>query len=116
MNPYIVVLKDENERPVYVYVDADTEEGARDEALRENPHLRFEAVHKADIYRYLSSKEAGEIWDRHPATIRDACAIGRLYPWECRKMPGGWNVSVAGMERLYGPRPQKAGEKQGGDD
>jgi len=58
-----------------------------------------------DINKIITAQEAVVLWGLKQSTVRNACLAGRFTPAEVRKSAGTWLVTLAGMERLYGPRP-----------
>lgn len=60
----------------------------------------------------MTAKEAAERWGLAPITVRQACtgykkAPPRFTATEARKSAGTWLVTHVGMERLFGPEPEK---------
>lgn len=53
----------------------------------------------------LTAAEAEREWNLRPPTVRSSCLHKRFRPNEARRSGRDWLVTVAGMERLYGPRP-----------
>ena len=64
-----------------------------------------------NIKDVLSTIEAAKYWGFEESTVKKACQKGRFTPEEARKEDNGprgrWFVTTAGMERLYGPMPEK---------
>lgn len=63
----------------------------------------------------MTAAEAAETWGLAPVTVQQACsgyakAPPRFLPGEFRKAGRIWLVTRAGMERLYGPRPEELKE------
>jgi hypothetical protein len=53
----------------------------------------------------LTAAEAEREWNLKPSTVRAACLHERFRKEEARRSGRDWLVTVAGMERLYGPMP-----------
>ena len=67
---------------------------------------------KKALDEVMTATEAAERWHKAPITIQQACSgykksPPRFTPDEARKAGRIWLVTRAGMERLYGPEPQK---------
>lgn len=54
----------------------------------------------------MTAAEADERWRLGKGTTRKACNEGRFAEQEARKSGGTWLVTMDGMTRLYGPRPE----------
>lgn len=59
------------------------------------------------LEKVLTAAEAEREWNLRPPTVRSSCLHKRFRPNEARRSGRDWLVTVAGMERLYGPRPVK---------
>jgi len=55
----------------------------------------------------LTAAEAARLWDLDSSTVKKACQQGRFKPEEARKSGKNWLVTVEGMRRVYGDRPDK---------
>lgn len=60
----------------------------------------------------MTTTEAAALWKMPVRTIQQACTgyrggPARFHPDEARKALGTWLVTRAGMERLYGPKPER---------
>lgn len=60
----------------------------------------------------MTAAEAAEMWGMAPITIQQACSGYKTSPprfrtGEFRKAGRIWLVTRSGMERLYGPMPEK---------
>lgn len=53
----------------------------------------------------LTAADAAEKWQLAANTVRNACLAGRFAADEAKKSGGTWLVTISGMEKLYGPRP-----------
>lgn len=112
MNTYIVSFTDKEGMPLQVEVSANTESEAIEQAkviaLAETDEIEFVSiiqVQPVDLDLIYTAVEAAEIWKLGSSTVKRACQTGRFAPWEARKSAGTWLVTRAGMERVYGPKP-----------
>lgn len=60
----------------------------------------------------MTAAEAAKLWNLGPATVRQSCtgykgAPPRFTIEEARKSENTWLVTRKGMERLFGPMPEK---------
>lgn len=67
---------------------------------------------KYDFNDIMTVGEAADRWGKSPVSIKHLCTgiqdyPPRLTPEECRKSGKNWLVTRQGMERLYGPEPEK---------
>lgn len=66
------------------------------------------AISSHTLKKVLTAAEAEREWNLRPPTVRSSCLHKRFRSSEVRRSGRDWLVTVAGMERLYGPRPPKA--------
>jgi len=52
-----------------------------------------------------TAPEAARLWGIDESTVKKACQQGRFTEEEARKSGGTWLVTIAGMERVYGQKP-----------
>ena len=76
------------------------------------------------LQNVLTTSEAAELWGLGKATIKQACSGQKgirpllVLDVECRKSGNAWLVTIAGMERVYGPmkhKPKSVTRKQSGN-
>ncbi|KJR97978.1 MAG: hypothetical protein VR68_11790 [Peptococcaceae bacterium BRH_c4a] len=63
------------------------------------------AISSHILKRVLTAAEAEREWNLKPPTVRSSCLHKRFRKEEARRSGRDWLVTVAGMERLYGPKP-----------
>ncbi|HCT30301.1 MAG TPA: hypothetical protein DIW31_06125 [Bacteroidales bacterium] len=56
--------------------------------------------------KVVTASEAAELWGFDVSTVKRACQQGRFHQHEARKSGGTWLVTLVGMERVYGPKPE----------
>jgi len=57
--------------------------------------------------KVVTAPEAARLWGMDASTVKRACQQGRFRQHEARKSGGAWLVTLAGMERVYGPRGEE---------
>lgn len=62
-------------------------------------------IYPSILENVLTAAEAEREWNLKSSTVRAACLHKRFNRKETRRSGRDWLVTVAGMERLYGPRP-----------
>ncbi|MBP3915622.1 helix-turn-helix domain-containing protein [Clostridium sp.] len=61
----------------------------------------------------ISFTDAAKEWGLHPTTLRKALEYGRLKPnVDCKLFGRQWIISIAAMEKVFGPKPENAFELQ----
>lgn len=68
-------------------------------------HNGLPIVNPFSLENVLTAAEAEREWNLKPPTVRSSCLRKRFRKNEARRSGRDWLVTVAGMERLYGPRP-----------
>ena len=82
--------------------------GTKDIAFREAwPEFEEARLAAKAFGKVLTAVEAAELYGKEESTVKKACQVGRFHAHEARKTGKVWLVTRAGMERLYGPQPER---------